>query len=169
MLIETAFCTRDVLAPDKFSSWREHISQSHVPMDVEGDGTANATVSERVLALGSVKLWTMEHSPVTLRRTRKLIQQSDPELYHFSLNLRGTMGLASSGHEAEYERSDLVLHDTSRPHLIRAVTTGGEDTVRGTGLFIPRKLLPLPENAIDSLIMRRLSAREGIGRYSPSS
>ncbi|MEU2743011.1 helix-turn-helix domain-containing protein [Streptomyces sp. NPDC007095] len=163
MLIETAFCTRDVLAPDRFSCWREHISQTYVPMDVEGDHPADTTVSQRILALGAVQLWTMEHSPMTLRRTQKLIQQSDPELYHLSLNLRGTMGLTSSGHEAEYEPYDLVLHDTSQPHLIRATASHGEDTTLGTGLFIPRKLLPLPEMAIDSLIMRRLSAREGIG------
>ncbi|WP_353961875.1 helix-turn-helix domain-containing protein [Streptomyces sp. NBC_01764] len=163
MLIETAFHTRDVLAPDRFSCWREHISQTYVPMDVEDDSTADTTVSQRFLALGAVQLWTMEHSPMTLRRTQKLIQQSDPELYHLSLNLRGTMGLTSSHHEAQYERYDLVLHDTSRPHLLRAITSHGEDTILGTGLFVPRKLLPLPENAIDSLIMRRLSAREGIG------
>ncbi|MGW3951869.1 AraC-like ligand-binding domain-containing protein [Streptomyces sp. NPDC004752] len=166
MLIETAFCTRDVLAPDRFSCWREHISQTYVPMDVdvdEGDRTADTTVSQRILALGAVQLWTMEHSPMTLRRTQKLIQQSDPELYHLSLPLRGTMGLTSSDHEAEYERYELVLHDTSRPHRMRAITSHGENTILGAGLFIPRKLLPLPENAIDSLIMRRLSAREGIG------
>ncbi|MFG3552277.1 helix-turn-helix domain-containing protein [Streptomyces sp. NPDC047725] len=163
MLIETVFCTRDVLAPDRFSCWREHISQTHMPMDVEGDHTADITVSQRTLALGAVQLWTMEHSPMTLRRTQKLIQQSDPGLYHLSLNLRGKMGLTSSGHEAEYEPYDLVLHDTSRPHLLRATTSHGEDTVLGTGLFIPRKLLPLPGNAIDSLIMQRLSAREGVG------
>jgi AraC-like DNA-binding protein len=163
MLIETAFSTRDALAPDRFSCWREHISQTYVPMDVEGDHTADTTVSQRILALGVVQLWMMEHSPMTLRRTQKLIQQSDPELYHLSLNLRGTMGLTSCDHEAEYEPYDLVLHDTSRPHLIRATTSHGEDTILGTGLFIPRKLLPLPEDAIDSLIMRRLPGREGIG------
>ncbi|MER6524235.1 helix-turn-helix domain-containing protein [Streptomyces sp. NPDC001508] len=163
MLIETAFSTRDVLAPHNFSCWREHIAQTYVPMDVEGNRTADTTVSQRVLALGAVQLWTMEHSPMTLRRTRKLIQQSDPELYHLSLNLRGTMGLARSDHETEYEPYDLVLHDTSQPHLIRATTSHGEDTILGTGLFIPRKLLPLPEKAIDSLIMQRLSGREGIG------
>ncbi|MEV7870866.1 helix-turn-helix domain-containing protein [Streptomyces sp. NPDC088124] len=163
MLLETAFCTGDVLAPDRFSCWREHISQTYVPMDVEGDRTADTTASQRVLALGAVQLWTTEHSPMTLRRTQKLIRQSDPELYHLSLPLRGTMGLSGSGHEVAYEPYDLVLHDTSRPHLMRAATSRSEDTIMGTGLFIPRKLLPLPENAIDSLIMRRLSGREGVG------
>ncbi|WP_030750488.1 helix-turn-helix domain-containing protein [Streptomyces sp. NRRL S-31] len=163
MLIEQGFYTRDVLAPDRFSYWREHISQTYVPMDVDGDRTADTTVSQRILALGAVQLWTMEHSPMTLRRTQKLIQRSDPELYHFSLNLRGTMGLTVSGHETEYEPYDLVLHNTSQPHHIRATTSHGEDTVLGTGLFIPRILLPLPENAINSLITQRLSGREGIG------
>ncbi|MFG3016822.1 helix-turn-helix domain-containing protein [Streptomyces cinerochromogenes] len=163
MLIETAFSTRDVPQSDRFSCWREHISQTYVPMDIEGDRAGDTTVSQRILTLGAVQLWAMEHSSMTLRRTRKLIRQSDPELYRLSLPLRGTMGLASHDHEAAYERYDLVLHDTSRPHLMRAITGHGEDTVLGTGLFIPRKLLPLPENAVDSLMMRRLSGREGIG------
>ncbi|MEU0007951.1 helix-turn-helix domain-containing protein [Streptomyces sp. NPDC006314] len=163
MLIETAFHTGDVRVPERFACWREHISQSYVPVEVEGDSTVDVTASQRVLSLGAVQLWTMEHSPMTLRRTRKLIQQCDPGLYHLSLPLRGTMGLTSSDHEAEYERYDLVLHDTSRPHLMRAITSQGQDTILGTGLFVPRKSLPLPESAIDGLLMRRLSGREGIG------
>ncbi|GGV97740.1 hypothetical protein GCM10015535_69640 [Streptomyces gelaticus] len=73
------------------------------------------------------------------------------------------MRLTSPDHEANYEPYDLVLHDTSRPHLMRAITSHGEGAILGTGLFVPRKLLPLPENTIDGLLMRRLSGREGVG------
>ncbi|UFQ99895.1 helix-turn-helix domain-containing protein [Streptomyces sp. Go40/10] len=163
MLVEKAFSTQDVFVSDRFARWREHVLRTYVPAEVDSDHAANFAASQRILDLGGVQLWTMEHSPMTLRRTQKLIQQSDPEFYHLSLNLRGTMGLTSSDHEAEYEPYDLVLHDTSRPHLIRAITSHDEETILGTGLFIPRKLLPLPENAIDSLRVRRLSGREGIG------
>ncbi|MEU6672224.1 helix-turn-helix domain-containing protein [Streptomyces sp. NPDC046727] len=163
MLAEMAFNTQDVFVADRFARWREHVLRTYVPVEVDSDHVANFAASQRILDLGGVQLWTMEHSPMTLRRAQKPIRQSDPELYHLSLPLRGTMGLISSDQEAEYEPYDLVLHDTSRPHLIRATTSHSEDTILGTGLFIPRKLLLLPQKAIDSLIMRRLSAREGIG------
>ncbi|MEU9763511.1 AraC family transcriptional regulator [Streptomyces sp. NPDC047987] len=163
MLTEKAFRTQDVLASGRFDCWREYVSQTYVPAEVDSDHAADFAASQRILALGAVQLWTMEHPPMTLRRTRKLIRRSDPELYHLSLPLRGTMRLTSPDHEAHYEPYDLVLHDTSCPHLMRAITSHGEGTILGTGLFVPRKLLPLPENAIDGLLMRRLSGREGVG------
>lgn len=163
MLIEKAFSTQDVLTSDQFDCWREHVLQTYVPAEVDSDDTADFSASQRILTLGAVELWTMEHSSMTLRRTRRLIRRSDPGLYHLSLPLRGTMSLTSPGHEADYEPHDLVLHDTSRPHLMRAVTSRTQDTILGTGLFVPRKVLPLPENAVDGLLMRPLPGRDGIG------
>ncbi|WP_435604721.1 helix-turn-helix domain-containing protein [Streptomyces sp. bgisy130] len=162
MLIEKAFSTQDVLVSDRLDCWRDHVSQTYTA-EVESDQAVDFAASQRILALGGVRLWTVEHPSMTLRRTQKLIRQSDPGLYHLSLPLTGTMSHSGPDHEADYERYDLVLHDTSRPHLMRAVTSYGEGTVSGTGLFVPRQLLPLPENAIDGLLMRRLSGREGVG------
>lgn len=163
MLIEKAFSTQDVLASDRFDCWREHVSQAYVSAEVDSDHTADFSASQRILALGAVELWTMEHSSMTLRRTRRLIRQSDPGFYHLSLPLRGTMRLTRAGHKADYEPHDLVLHDTSRPHLMRAITSHCQDSILGTGLFVPRKLLPLPENAIDGLLRRPLPGRDGVG------
>ncbi|MGW7789079.1 MULTISPECIES: helix-turn-helix domain-containing protein [unclassified Streptomyces] len=164
MLIEKAFIsTQDVRTSDRFDFWREQVCETYVPTEIDSDCTANFAASQRILALGAVQLWTVEHPPMTLRRSRRLIRRSDPGLYHLSLPLRGTMRLTRPGHEAEYAPHDLVLHDTSRPHLMRAITGHGQDTVLGTGLFVPRELLPLPENAIDRLLMRPLPGRDGVG------
>ncbi|MET8719089.1 helix-turn-helix domain-containing protein [Streptomyces misionensis] len=163
MLIERTFSTQDVIASDRFDCWREHVLRTYAPAEVHSDHVANFAASQRIVNLGDVQLWTMEHPSMTLSRTEKLIRRSDPELYHLSLPLQGTMRLTGFEHEAAFERHDLVLHDTSRPHLMRAITGHGERAIQGTGLLIPRKLLPLPENAVDRLIMRRLPGREGLG------
>ncbi|MFG2093955.1 helix-turn-helix domain-containing protein [Streptomyces sp. NPDC048612] len=162
MLTERLFQTDGLPPKDRFDCWRDHVSQTYTA-EVESDHAGDFAASQRILDLGGVRLWTVEHPSMTLRRTQKLIQQSDPGLYHLSLPLTGTMSHSGPDHEAEYERYDLVLHDTSRPHLMRAITSDGEGTVSGTGLFVPRKQLPLPENAIDGLLMRRLSGHEGVG------
>lgn len=163
MLNEKTFSTQDVLASDRLDRWRDHVSRTYVPAEVDSDHEVDFAASQRVLALGAVQLWTMEHPPMTLKRTRKLIRRSDPGLYHLSLPLHGTMRLSGSDREAHHEPYDLVLHDTSRPHRMRAIAGHGDGTVLGTGLFIPRKVLPLPENAVDGLLMRRLPGREGVG------
>ncbi|MGW3496492.1 AraC-like ligand-binding domain-containing protein [Streptomyces sp. NPDC001020] len=163
MLLERTIHTEDVLGPDRFDCWREHASRSCAPAEVESDHAADFVASLRVLVLGPVQLWTTEHPPMALRRTQKLIQQSDPEAYLVSLPLRGTMRLTDSDREADYEQDDLVLQDTSRPHHVQTITGHGRGTVLGTGVFVPRKLLPLPQSAIDGPLTRRLSGREGVG------
>nr|WP_308434285.1 hypothetical protein [Streptomyces gelaticus] len=67
-----------MLASGRFDCWREYVSQTYVPAEVDSDHAADFAASQRILALGAVQLWTMEHSPMTLRRTRKLIRRSDP-------------------------------------------------------------------------------------------
>ncbi|MFJ6791258.1 helix-turn-helix domain-containing protein [Streptomyces angustmyceticus] len=162
MLTERLFRTDGLPSADRFDCWRDHVSQTYTA-EIESDHALDFAASQRILVLGGVRLWTVEHPSMTLRRTQKLIRQSDPGLYHLSLPLAGAMSHSGPDREADYEPYDLVLHDTSRPHLMRAITSQGEDTVSGTGLFVPRKLLPLPESAIDGLLMQRLSGREGVG------
>nr|WP_309485277.1 helix-turn-helix domain-containing protein [Streptomyces sp. WELS2] len=152
------------MAPvDRFDYWREHMSKSYVPAQILSDHAAEFPASQRLLHLGAVRLWKTEHPQMTLRRTPKLIGRSDPEMYHLSLALRGTMTLTQGDREAAYGAYDLTLLDTSRPYLLEARTGYAQDRVLGTGVFIPRHLLPLPAKSTDQLINCRMSGHDGFG------
>ncbi|MEU9121636.1 helix-turn-helix domain-containing protein [Streptomyces sp. NPDC048506] len=163
MLIETELCTEGVAAEDRFDHWREHLSTSYVPVEVLSDRAADFPASQRMLQLGAVRLWQTEHPRMTLRRTPKLIRRSDPEMYHLSLALRGAKTLTLSDRSADCTAQDLILVDTARPYSMAARTGPDEERVLGTGLFVPRSLLPLPATSADRLIGRRMSGRDGLG------
>ncbi|WP_171166523.1 helix-turn-helix domain-containing protein [Streptomyces sp. I05A-00742] len=166
MLSETVFRSADVPPADRFDLWRKYIADSYVPLEIQAPGTEGFTATQRILELGAVRLWKVEHSPMSMRRTPALIRRSDPELYHLSLPLRGTMRVAQHGrarHEDRYGERDLVLLDTSRPYAMEAAADLSRDRISGTGLFVPRGLLPLPAARVERLLNRRLPGNEGIG------
>ncbi|MEU6084385.1 AraC family transcriptional regulator [Streptomyces sp. NPDC047108] len=163
MLTETGIRTQDVAPEDQFDHWREHLSKSYAPAEILSDRTSDFPASQRMLHLGAIRLWRTEHPQLTLRRTSKLVRRSDPEMYHLSLALRGTKTLALRNHEVHYGAYDLSLVDTSSPFVMEARPDDGQERVLGTGVLIPRTLLPLPDASADRLLNRRISGRDGIG------
>ncbi|GAA0461696.1 helix-turn-helix domain-containing protein [Streptomyces sp. NPDC046215] len=184
MLTETGFRSTDVPPAERFEHWRAYIAGSSLPLDIEktdaagetgrsgadeeGEATGGPrapgfTASQRLLDLGDVRLWKIEHSPMRMRRTTRLIRSSDPGLYHLSLPLTGTMRVDQAGDQFPYSPRDLVLLDTSRPYTLDAVPDPHRDRILGTGLFVPRELLPLPQRSIDHFLNRPLPGSAGIG------
>ncbi|MFC9623223.1 helix-turn-helix domain-containing protein [Streptomyces sp. NPDC056930] len=163
MLVETVLRTEDVPPKERFDRWREHLSRTHGPAEIHSADVTDFPASQRILSLGAMRVWTMEHPPMTVHRTPELIRQADPGLYHLSLPLCGRMRMTRPGREAEYHPCDLVLQDTSHPYLMRAAAEGRTGTVLSTGLLVPRELLPLPKCGVDRLIDRPMSSRTGIG------
>ncbi|GHC41327.1 helix-turn-helix domain-containing protein [Streptomyces cinnamoneus] len=163
MLLDTEFRTDGLSPEERFDCWREHLSRSYAPADIISDHRADFPAVQRMLALGPVRLWTTEHPSMTLHRTPKLIRRSDPELYHLSLPLRGTMRVVRPGHEAFFGAYDIALRDTSRPYRMEIASDRPHGQVLGTGLLVPKKLLPLPEEGINRLSRRRIPGQEGMG------
>ncbi|WP_243741207.1 helix-turn-helix domain-containing protein [Streptomyces sp. 8K308] len=127
------------------------------PMDMGTDHVDRFDAEMRLLKLGSVSVWPTTCSPMTFQGTPRLIRHSDPELYHLSLPLRGTMRISQAGREAVHGPWEMYIVDTSRPFdFVNAPT-------RLIGLEIPRRLLPLAEKHISPLVTRRLPGREGPG------
>ncbi|GAB7030205.1 helix-turn-helix domain-containing protein [Streptomyces sp. NPDC021749] len=165
MLSGTEFRSTEVAsATGRLDSWREHLHGSYAPVDILGDDHAtDFRATHLVLNLGLVRLYRIEHPPMRMRRSPKLIRRSDPELFHLSLPLRGAKRVAHSGREASYGTHELALLDTSRPYLMEACTGERQHTIHGTGILVPRNALPLAANGCDALVNRRMSAREGTG------
>ncbi|GFE21136.1 hypothetical protein Sliba_15890 [Streptomyces nigrescens] len=91
------------------------------------------------------------------RRTPRLIRQSDPENYHVTLPIAGSVGVTHAGREAVHGPREMHVADTSQPfHCV----TGA---LQAVGLEVPRKLVPLRKERADLLLTRRLPAEEGYG------
>ncbi|GGR66650.1 AraC family transcriptional regulator [Streptomyces aureoverticillatus] len=164
MLGETLLRTDVVPAHDRFDLWRDHLHRTYAPTDLTCDDTADFPATQRLLRFGAVQLWTIAHPPLTLRRTPALIRRSDPALCHVSLPRSGTMEVAARHGSFRHRPGDIVLQDTSRPTLMRATTDPGCRRVAGTGVFVPKELLPLPAGGVDGpLAGGSLTARCGPG------
>ena len=104
-------------------------------------------------------VWPATFQQLVFRRTTRLIRQSDPELYHLSLILRGVGGVSWGRHDAAYRVYDFHSNDSGRPFEIWT----GEDPVTTVGLEIPKASLPLPRDRADRAIGRPMSGRSGVG------
>ncbi|MGW7363239.1 AraC-like ligand-binding domain-containing protein [Streptomyces sp. NPDC054841] len=159
MLNEMVFRSEDVPPADRLAYWAERVGQTHAPVRMSSDHAHDFRATQRVLDLGAVSVWPATFQQLVIRRTRKLIRQSDPELYHLSLVVGGT-GIGNwGGHETVYRPSDLHINDSSVPWEIRT----GMDPVTAVGLEIPKSLLPLPRGMAGRTVPRRVPARTGIG------
>ncbi|MFE0191321.1 helix-turn-helix domain-containing protein [Streptomyces sp. NPDC058989] len=159
MLNETVFRSEDVPAADRLSYWAERMEQTHAPIHLSSDHAHDFRAVQRVLDLGAVSVWPATIPQVVMRRTPRLIRQSDPELYHLSFVVAGTGTGRWGDHEVVYRPSDLVINDSSLPWEIR----GGRASVTTVGAEIPKALLPLPRGGARRTVPRRLPTRSGIG------
>jgi AraC-binding-like domain len=146
MLHETVFRTDDVVPAERFDRWCRHISRSFWPADMVSDHVSDFQAHQRILDLGAVRLCTAEYLPMTMRRTDKLIQRSDPELCLVTLLLRGRMGVTRPGCDTAYGEYDLVVQDSSRPACIQATGAGDpdRDKISDLSVLVPRALLRCP-------------------------
>ncbi|WP_431043666.1 helix-turn-helix domain-containing protein [Streptomyces sp. P1-3] len=159
MLDEMVFRSDDVPAADRFDYWAELLARTHAPMGLRSDHAADFRASQGVLDLGAVTVWSGTFQPLVFLRTPKLIRQSDPEVYHLSLVVRGG-GVGVWRHrETEYKPHDLFINSSSLPNDVHS--TG--DPVQTVALEVPKALLPLPRDMAGRIVGAPMSARDGMG------
>ncbi|MFD0351112.1 hypothetical protein ACFQ0M_43960 [Kitasatospora aburaviensis] len=169
MLTESVFRTEDVAPTDRFDCWHQQLAEMSAPFDVRTEHAADFRAELRIVTLGEVRFWTMEHPPITLRRPPKLLRPTDPELYHLSLPFGGPARVVRSDGRGDCSPHDVVLHDSARPALLRLSTDDPEQRITGAGVIIPRHVLPLPPGRVGRLTDQRLPGREGWAPCSRSS
>jgi AraC-like DNA-binding protein len=154
---ETLFRSADLPAADRFDTVRDLMSSAPTPMEVDSEH-ADLLVHQHDLHLDVVRAWTMVLRPMTFRRTRKLIERSDPETFNICLLLDGAMARSWSSDQAVYDSGELHISDSSQPFQLQVWSA--KDVVSCAGVEIPKRLLP-PRS--ERLIGRPLSGREGVG------
>nr|WP_229924970.1 helix-turn-helix domain-containing protein [Streptomyces sulfonofaciens] len=127
------------------------------PQDLHSERPGAFRAELRVLEMGGVRVWPAAIQPVRFVRTPRLIRESDPELYHLTLPLQGTVGITQDGRQGRHHAQEMYIVDSSRP--FDCVTT----EMTGVGLEVPRNRVPLPPARVERLLTGRLPAHEGVG------
>jgi AraC-like DNA-binding protein len=158
--------TAEISVGERFAFWREVSSKLWVPYDIrygrqpECEFRAQVGISE----FGPVQASLMTTTPYSVRRTPKLIRQSDPEMFKLCCVVCGGGVVMQDGRRADLEAGDLMLFDTSRSFV--AVHTPDAPAIRLLFLCFPRSLLPLPSRDLRSLSAVRIPGAQGIGALS---
>ncbi|QTE03166.1 Transcriptional activator NphR [Streptomyces cyanogenus] len=160
-VIETVFSTEDLPGADRVDAWREKLSQIHAPVDLVCRPDSDFRAQQRVVQLGSALVWSSVWSPQTIRRTPRLIRQSDPEIIHLSLITKGTVGFRMGGPDALYGPYEFRTNDSSRPWEILLGPQG--EGVDAVSVDVPRARLPLSSDDLNQVIGHRMTGQEGVG------
>ncbi|MEO3925870.1 helix-turn-helix domain-containing protein [Micromonosporaceae bacterium B7E4] len=102
----------------QFDHVREALRQLPMPLLVVGPRSTDIRAVFRVAEFGQVSVTLLDSCsdrPLQLRRTHRLISQSDPEAYRLVISLHGRLTCQQAGHEAQFNSGDLALFDTSLP------------------------------------------------------
>ncbi|MET7718524.1 helix-turn-helix domain-containing protein [Streptomyces sp. NPDC005407] len=146
---------------ERFDYWYDAVSGVHGLYEIVSDHSADFRAELHARAFGAVGVSWLTHPSLEARRTAKLIRRHDPEVYHFSLNLSGSVRMAQGRQDVVLEPGDLVLHDSSRP--FRSVTHQGLGRASGVTVAFPRTLLPMHPDKVQRLLAVRLPGGSGMG------
>jgi AraC-like DNA-binding protein len=159
MLTESVFRSEDVPVADRFDAWRDRMSHTHAPMRLESECATDFHAHQRLIELGAVSMWPATFQQLVFLRTKRLIRESDPEVYHLSLIREGEARVSWGREGNAYQAGDFHLNDSSRPYEIWT----GRGWISSVGIEIPKALLPLPRGKVDRAVGRHISGRRGTG------
>lgn len=143
---------------DRFDSFRDAVSHTFVPLQVERVGREPFDGRLRSVALGSLQVTEIGATPHVVRRTAALIARSDPECYKLGVQLQGACLLTQDDRETRLAEGDFAIYDTSRPYAMAF-----DGPYRQLVLMLPRRSVCLPEDRIAAVTARRVPGDDGAG------
>ncbi|GAA2296250.1 helix-turn-helix domain-containing protein [Streptomyces violaceusniger] len=146
--------TANVPKAERFGWWLDLLMQDLAPTHIASEHRDDFQGSTAALELGPVKVSVLSFPPLTSRRTARLIQRSDPELWELGYMASGIMVVDQARNHAQVGAGDLLLYDTSQPVQMQ-MPEGGWLTI----LHLPKPAVPLPDRSMRDLLSRRLPAQ----------
>jgi AraC-like DNA-binding protein len=151
----------DIAPLDRFAAWREMLAKLVMPIDVRTPSPKDFAATVEASSVGALQILSVKSPPMDVDRTPALIRRSDPEVYHFALNVAGRHLVMQSRNAADIPPGDMTFYHSSHPFHTRS-----DDRVRrewGLAVVIPTALLPLPAEQLAPLYAARLSSKDAIG------
>ncbi|AOR29932.1 AraC family transcriptional regulator [Streptomyces fodineus] len=161
-MLTTVLDTAHLPPADRLAAWVETTGQALVRTQIRFHAPGGRA-SIQTMALGPAELSVLSYTPLSSRRTSRLIRQSDPEQYQLALVTGGRQSIEQARQYAPLNAGDLVVYDSSRP-FHAAVEPSSCGASRSVLLQFPRHLLPLPDTVVAPLCGTRLSGRASVGR-----
>jgi AraC-like DNA-binding protein len=127
-----------------------------LPAIVRPGNATDFGATTRLLDLPAVQVYTMSQTSLRISRTARLVRQSDPELCHLVLVVRGGFGFSQAGRCTQISAGNLLFYDSSR--AFDGWVTRDDDHAAGMQILVqfPRVMLPRP-TLLDEIIGRKLS------------
>lgn len=153
--------SRDLPAAERFSWFCELVARDMAPHDIVTEHVADFSASATLLSLGDgIGVSSVAFPAMQSIRSRRLIQRSDPELWVLALVVKGAMQREQGRNQVNPGPGDLVLYDTSQPYW---ASIGTDDVAQSIVLHLPRRAVPVPEQALRRIVATALPSRTGIG------
>jgi AraC-like DNA-binding protein len=151
--------TRGLAPREREEFWREAMSEAFVPLDVASVDAERFTGSIRTREVGELMIADLSSSPQEVRRTPRLIADSERHLMQVAVAQRGRAYLAQDGREVLLRQGDFVVYETARPFRW---AFDGDWTA--TVFTVPRERLALSAAESSRLTARLLPGRSGLTR-----
>jgi AraC-like DNA-binding protein len=153
--------SQDLPAAERLGWFRELVARDMAPHDIVTEHVSDFSASATLLSLGDrIGLSSVAFPAMQSIRTRRLIRRSDPELWVLALVVRGNMQREQGRNHVSPRPGDLVLYDTSQPYWASIAT---DDVAQSIVLHLPRRTVPVLEQALRRLVATALPSRTGIG------
>ncbi|MFI6494876.1 helix-turn-helix domain-containing protein [Streptomyces sp. NPDC050564] len=154
-------CSRDLPAAERFSWFCDLVARDMAPHDIVTEHVSDFPASATLLSLGDgIGVSSVAFPAMQSIRSRRLIQRSDPELWVLALVVKGTMQREQGRNHVNPRPGDLVLYDTSQPYWASIAT---DDLAQSIVLHLPRRTVPVPEQALRRMVATALPSRTGFG------
>ncbi|MFF3074572.1 helix-turn-helix domain-containing protein [Kitasatospora sp. NPDC057936] len=141
----------DVPKADRFDWWVDLVTRDLAPTYITTEHRDDFRATAVALELGSVHASALSFQTLQSRRTPRLIQRSDPELWELGYVVGGVMGIEQDRNVAQLQAGGLVLYDTSRQFETRVAEDG-----RIIILHVPKTAVPVPDQVMRNLLAHRL-------------
>ncbi|MCO1599621.1 helix-turn-helix domain-containing protein [Micromonospora sp. RHAY321] len=154
-----------VLPPaERFGMWLDLVARTSAPMRIQSAHADDFAARADFIDLGPIQLINYSYPSLDATRTRKLVRQSDPELYMLALTTDGVGTSSQDGRRSEIRAGEFTFYDASRPHDVGHHATEPERGQASSIIaMIPHAALPLPPQRMAALYGGRMSGSEGVG------
>jgi len=164
--MSTLIRTEEVPAADRLDFVQAITATTWVPMECRSDFRADYRGEFRASGLGPMQVVVLDVMPITVRRTRALIEQADPDMLKMLLVCDGGSSVVDQGgRQARLSAGEFAFYDTRRPY---EVTCGVDQEIptRLLTFMFPPALLPLSRSRLADLSAVRIPATEGLGELT---
>jgi len=152
---------RDKPADERVDYLHDVGARIWVPFTAVGEDVSQ--MEFRASGLGPMQVVVIDGAPFRVYRTRKQIEQADPDLLKAYVVCGGnTSVISQDDRQAMLSTGEFALQDTRRPCEQIQGTIPGRPLRLLTFMF-PPSMLPLPRNGIRELTATRIPASPGLG------